>query len=131
MKKGKTAFRKGILACLCIALSACGRAVSMDSAAKDGKEETAAVTEVKDSQDRERQLYDAMKQAAEQMIHDAVNVKLSLPEYDGTPSKNLPDSFDLRAADRNNDGITENYVTSVKQQRPFGDCWAFSALAAA
>lgn len=42
-----------------------------------------------------------------------------------------PKKFDLREADKNGDGVTENYVTSVKYQNPFGTCWAFGAISAA
>ena len=40
-------------------------------------------------------------------------------------TKSFPTKFDLR----NVDG--KNYVTSVKQQSPFGTCWAFGSVAAA
>lgn len=42
-----------------------------------------------------------------------------------------PKKFDLREADKNGDGVSENYVTSVKYQTPFGTCWAFGAISAA
>ena len=40
-------------------------------------------------------------------------------------AKDLPETFDLR----NVDG--KSYVTSVKNQYPFGSCWGFAAIAAA
>ncbi len=46
-------------------------------------------------------------------------------------TENYPSTFDLRSCDLNNDGIKENYVTSVKLQNPFGTCWGFSAISAA
>ena len=41
-----------------------------------------------------------------------------------------PAAFDLRHADLNGDGQYENYVTPVRLQNPFGDCWAFAVGAA-
>ena len=46
-------------------------------------------------------------------------------------SDSYPAQFDLRAVDTDGDGVTENYVTGVKFQNPFGTCWAFSSIAAA
>ncbi len=43
----------------------------------------------------------------------------------------FPAKFDLRSADLDGDGEPENYVSSVKQQNPFGTCWGFAAIAAA
>ncbi len=45
----------------------------------------------------------------------------------------LPDKFDLRNVDTNGDGEGDgvSYVTPVKFQNPFGNCWGFAAIAAA
>lgn len=43
----------------------------------------------------------------------------------------LPAKFDLRHCDLNGDGVYENYVTPVKDQTPWGSCWAFGGIAAA
>lgn len=43
----------------------------------------------------------------------------------------FPSSFDLRNVDTDGDGIGDRcYVTSVKNQRPFADCWGFATVAA-
>ena len=43
-----------------------------------------------------------------------------------------PSQFDLRSVDTDGDGIGDRcYVTPVKLQNPFGDCWGFAAVAAA
>ena len=63
-----------------------------------------------------------------------------LPDWVGSPvkptaslqaRKELPEKFDLRHCDLDGDGVYENYVTPVKDQAPFGDCWAFGGIAAA
>ena len=55
----------------------------------------------------------------------------SSPSANGTGETSYPATFDLRNCDLNGDGVSENYVTSVKLQNPWGSCWAFAATAAA
>ena len=56
-----------------------------------------------------------------------------LPEWVGSPvrpaadlqeQKKLPEKFDLRHCDLDGDGVYMNYVTPVKDQSPWGSCWA-------
>lgn len=49
----------------------------------------------------------------------------------GVSKKSFPAKFDLRSVDTNKDGVNENYVTSVKEQSPFGTCWDFGSITAA
>nr|WP_243259412.1 lectin like domain-containing protein [Eubacterium sp. 1001713B170207_170306_E7] len=43
----------------------------------------------------------------------------------------MPEKLDLREADLDGDGVVEpSYVTTTKQQSPWGTCWAFGALSA-
>ena len=50
-----------------------------------------------------------------------VNSEVSLDKFGIDKSETLPTSYDSR---------TKEYVTSVKNQNPWGTCWAFSAVAA-
>lgn len=51
---------------------------------------------------------------------------------DDWASRPIPSKFDLRSVDTNGDGIGDRcYVTPVKLQNPYGDCWGFAAIAAA
>ena len=43
----------------------------------------------------------------------------------------FPAAFDLRNVDTDGDGVGDRcYVTSVKNQQPFSDCWGFAAVSA-
>lgn len=53
------------------------------------------------------------------------NEKLNLGSID------FPAKFDLRHCDLDGNGQYKNYVTSVKQQNPWGNCWAHGGIAAA
>ena len=57
---------------------------------------------------------------------DSASTSLSASGTSGT----LPAVFDLRNCDFNGDGTNESYVTSVKNQNPWGDCWGFAAISA-
>ena len=51
---------------------------------------------------------------------------------DDWASRPIPSKFDLRSVDTDGDGVGDRcYVTPVKLQNPYGDCWGFAAIAAA
>ncbi len=75
-------------------------------------------------EDFRAQADDRVKNASKPQAADAV------PSASAQKAK-FPSSFDLRSVDTDGDGKAENYVTGVKQQRPFGSCWSFATMAAA
>lgn len=79
----------------------------------------------------ENDVIDAFTKEAQARIDNHGKVGFKKDTIPSSALKEYPTSFDLRKVDTNNDGISENYVTGVKFQRPFGSCWSFGATAAA
>lgn len=96
-----------------------------------GKPEPAPVKTV-DIDENKQAIIDALVEEAKSRVETKGNeaaVYKFLPSV--SESVYYPEKFDLRAVDTDGDGKVENYVTSVKDQSPFGTCWAFGTISAA
>lgn len=70
-----------------------------------------------------------------EQTNSIINALRNHTDYSSTDkvavNNSFPSKFDLRHCDLDGNGQYKNYVTSVKQQNPWGNCWAHGGIAAA